>query len=167
MQALALDRNSSNFRYHITSLALLLSLIFLALPAHSDTPLMSAPEAFEKLSSKDLVILDIRSREEWQDSGVAKGALPISMHEKDFLQRFQSILLEYEPEKIALICATGGRSAEVTYFLEQNGLTGVADISEGMFGNRNGPGWLKHNLPIVSASEAMANYERLQSTWNK
>ena len=128
---------------------------------------MSAPQAYEKLSKGDLVVLDIRSREEWQDSGVAQGALPISMHEKDFLERFQSVLLEYEPEKIAMICATGGRSAEVTYFLEQNGLTGVADISEGMFGNRNGPGWLKHGLPVVSASEALENYERLQSSWDQ
>ncbi|MBO6919143.1 MAG: rhodanese-like domain-containing protein [Rhizobiaceae bacterium] len=144
-----------------------MSLISIAWPAHADTPLMSAPQAYEKLSKGDLIVLDIRSREEWQDSGIAQGALPISMHEKDFLERFQSVLLEYEPEKIAMICATGGRSAEVTYFLEQNGLTGVADISEGMFGNRNGPGWLKHGLPVVSASEALANYEKLQSTWNQ
>ena len=167
MQALALDRNSINARIYFASLALFLSLIFIAWPAHADTPLMSAPQAYEKLSKGDLVVLDIRSREEWQDSGVAQGALPISMHEKDFLERFQSVLLEYEPEKIAMICATGGRSAEVTYFLEQNGLTGVADISEGMFGNRNGPGWLKHGLPVVSASEALANYEKLQSSWDQ
>lgn len=166
MQALALDNNSSNLRYHIASLALFFSLIFIAIPASADTPLMSAPQAFEKLSAGDLVVLDIRSREEWQDSGVAQGALPISMHEKDFLERFQSVLLEYEPEKIALICATGGRSAEVTYFLEQNGLTGVADVSEGMFGNRNGPGWLKHGLPVVSAEEALESYEKLQSSWD-
>ncbi|MEP3199941.1 MAG: rhodanese-like domain-containing protein [Lentilitoribacter sp.] len=125
-----------------------MSLILIAFPVRADTPLMSAPQAFEKLSAGDLVVLDIRSREEWQDSGVAQGALPISMHEKDFLERFQSVLLEYEPEKIALICATGGRSAEATYFLEQNGLTGVADVSEGMFGNRNVPGWIKHGLPL-------------------
>ena len=167
MHALALDKNSSNLRYHIASLALFLSLILIAFPVRADTPLMSAPQAFEKLSAGDLVVLDIRSREEWQDSGVAQGALPISMHEKDFLERFQSVLLEYEPEKIALICATGGRSAEVTYFLEQNGLTGVADVSEGMFGNRNGPGWIKHGLPVVSAKEALANYETIQKTWNE
>ena len=167
MQALALDRNAQHLQHQFTFLVLLLSLIFIALPAHADTPLMSAPQAFEKLSAGDLVVLDIRSREEWQDSGVAQGALPISMHEKDFLERFQSVLLEYEPEKIALICATGGRSAEVTYFLEQNGLTGVADVSEGMFGNRNGPGWIKHNLPVVSAKEALANYEAIQKTWDE
>ena len=167
MQALALDRNSSNLRYQITSLALFLALVLIVFPARADTPLMSAPEAFEKLSAGDLIVLDIRSREEWQDSGVAQGALPISMHEKDFLQRFQSVLLEYEPEKIALICATGGRSAEVTYFLEQNGLTGVVDVSEGMFGNRNGPGWIKHGLPVVPAKEALANYETIQKTWDE
>lgn len=167
MLALTLDRIAQNWQHKFASLALFLSLIFIALPVHADTPLMSAPEAFEKLSAGDLVVLDIRSREEWQDTGVAQGALPISMHEKDFLERFQSVLLEYEPEKIALICATGGRSAEVTYFLEQNGLSGIIDISEGMFGNRNGPGWLKHNLPTVSASEAMANYDKIQSTWNE
>jgi rhodanese-related sulfurtransferase len=165
--ALTLDRIAQNWQHKFASLALFLSLIFIALSVHADTLLMSAPEAFEKLSSKDLVVLDIRSREEWQDTGVAQGALPISMHEKDFLERVQYVLLEYEPEKIALICATGGRSAEVTYFLEQNGLSGIADISEGMFGNRNGPGWLKHDLPIVSAKEAMANYDRIQSTWNE
>lgn len=139
----------------------------IASPLKAEPLLMSAPKAFEKLSSGDLIVLDIRTPDEWQETGIAKGALPISMHNRDFLERFQSVLINNAPEKIALICATGGRSADVTYFLKQNGLTGIIDISEGMLGNSSGAGWIARALPIVSANEAIANYEIVQKSWNE
>ncbi|MEP4462063.1 hypothetical protein, partial [Roseibium sp.] len=52
--------------------------------AFADTHVMTAPDAFALVQRGDLVMLDIRSREEWLETGVAVGALPVSMHEPGF-----------------------------------------------------------------------------------
>lgn len=125
---------------------------------HAETPILSAPDAHTRNGAQDLVILDIRSREEWAETGVAEGAWPVSMHEADFSQRLQAILAAYPTDQIAMICATGGRTAYVAEILEKNGVSGIADISEGMMGNRRGPGWIARGLPVVSMVEALAEY---------
>ena len=58
-----------------------------------------------------------------------------------------------------LICATGGRSAYVAEVLEKNGLTGVADVSEGMLGNSGGAGWIARGLPVVSLKDAQVDFK--------
>ena len=51
---------------------------------------------------------------------------------------------------IALICATGNRTAQLQRFLIDQGFEAVSDVSEGMHGNRtNGPGWILRGLPTV------------------
>ena len=50
-------------------------------------------------------------------------------------------------QPIALICATGKRSAFAREMLAQAGFTNVYDISEGLLGGPNGPGWLARDLP--------------------
>ncbi|MGV6804468.1 MAG: rhodanese-like domain-containing protein [Ruegeria sp.] len=119
---------------------------------------MSAPEVARLVEAGDLVLLDIRSPQEWEESGVARGALPISMHEPDFPKRLQEVLSRIPPERIGLICATGGRSNYVAEVLEKNGIGGVVDVSEGMFGNGTNPGWIARGLPVVPARDALDNY---------
>ena len=133
----------------------------------AEAPTLSAPEAEERLATESFVLLDIRTPEEWSESGVAEGAWPVSMHTEDFPQRLQAILQHYRPDQIGLICATGSRSGYVARVLEQNGLTGVADISEGMFGNPSGDGWIARGLSVVSAEEALARYENAQASWSQ
>lgn len=125
----------------------------------AEAPILSAPEAFEKVQAGELVLVDIRSREEWQTSGVPDGAWPVSLHEQDFPKRFMAILEAHPAEKIAVICATGGRTAYVTSFLEENGITGISDVSEGMFGNDLGAGWIARGLPMSNLDQAISRYD--------
>lgn len=121
--------------------------------------MLSAPDAAERVAAGEMVLLDIRSAEEWAESGVAEGAWPVSMHADDFLPRLQEILSRYPPEQIGLICATGGRSAHVAEFLQKNGVAGVSDVSEGMHGNGQAVGWIERGLPVVPVEQAQARYE--------
>ena len=130
-----------------------------AMPAAAETPILSAPQVQEALAQSRMVLIDIRTREEWAETGLAKGAFPVSMHEDDFGARLSQLLRKYGPDKIAMICATGGRTAHIGQLLENNGIRGVADVSEGMEGNRRGPGWIRRGLETVSLKEAMADYE--------
>jgi rhodanese-related sulfurtransferase len=119
---------------------------------------MTASEAFSAVSNDKLILLDIRSPGEWNETGVAQGAWPVTMHDPSFSTNLQRIQRQFPDTPIALICATGGRSNYVADVLEKNGLTGVIDVAEGMFGNGVAPGWIARDLPIVNTASAKASY---------
>lgn len=131
--------------------------------ALADAQIISADNALTELEAGNIIMLDIRTRQEWNETGIAKGAWPVSMHERDFGQRLQKILETYPAENIALICATGGRTSYVGKVLEQNGIVGLLDVSEGMMGNGRGPGWLARGLPITPLGDAERAYQAATS----
>ncbi|MEP1934507.1 MAG: rhodanese-like domain-containing protein [Paracoccaceae bacterium] len=124
----------------------------------AQTQKMSANEAHSAALSGNLIILDIRSPGEWAETGVAKGAWPVTMHDTSFSANLQNIVERYPSRPLALICASGGRSNYIVSVLEQNGFSGVIDISEGMFGNGDAPGWIARELPIVDVTVARAEH---------
>ena len=136
----------------------ILALCMMALTAQAQGVIVSAPDIATQLEAGEVILLDIRSKDEWKQTGLAKGAWPVSLHSRDFPDRLRAIMGEYQPEQIALICATGGRTQFVTSILKKNGVEGVIDVSEGMHGNENGPGWIARGLPVVSLEEARAAY---------
>lgn len=81
------------------------------------------------------------------------------MHDPTFGSTLQDIFAKYPDRPIALICATGGRSNYVAGVLEENGIRVVFDISEGMFGNGDAPGWIARGLPITNVRTAQDNRE--------
>ena len=113
---------------------------------------LSAPTALKKAQAGELVLIDIRRPSEWKESGIASIAIPLSMHENGFLEGLAKIKQANSGKKIALICATGGRSAYLQSELEKRGLGTTIDITEGMFGNGQAPGWLKRGLPLKAAA---------------
>ncbi|WP_405663315.1 rhodanese-like domain-containing protein [Streptomyces sp. RK9] len=74
-------------------------------------------------------LLDVREDDEWQ-AGHAPGALHIPM--SDFVARFGE-LTEAAPQdgKVNVICRSGGRSAQVTMYLAQQGIDAV-NVDGGM-----------------------------------
>ena len=116
----------------------------------------SAQQTHSALLEDAVRILDIRSRDEWRDTGVPKGAWPVSMHEKMFAQRLFAARDLAGDRPVALICAVGGRTRAVMQALRRAGYEGFVDVSEGMLGSRAGRGWIAEGLPIVSLDEALA-----------
>jgi rhodanese-related sulfurtransferase len=127
------------------------------LPAQ-EGQVLSAGEAFDGLLADTLRVIDIRSREEWQETGVGSGVWPISMHEDRFAERFFAAKALSGDRRVALICATGGRSASLLGALIRAGYSsGYADIAEGMLGSGSGPGWIASGLPTVPLDVALQN----------
>ena len=124
-------------------------LLGLSLSSAYSAEVLSAPEALERMQSGELILIDIRSPGEWKESGIAASAIPLSIHEDGFLTGLEKIQAENPGKQIALICATGGRSARIQNELEKRNLGSVIDVSEGMFGNGRGAGWIKRGLPIT------------------
>lgn len=133
--------------------------------AFANGHILMADEARTMMGAGDLVLLDIRRPEEWEQTGVAEGAWPVSMHEADFGDRLVAILQQYRPDQIAFICRTGNRSNFLRSQIESQGVPGIRDVSEGMMGNGRAPGWIARDLPIVSAQEALAAYTAAQAAW--
>jgi rhodanese-related sulfurtransferase len=101
----------------------------------------------------ELTIIDIRLPVEWERTGLPEGALAISLQDQTLQPRAGFVAdvlraLADDPSKpIALICASGTRSAYAQQLLADSGFTNVHDISEGMVGGEHGPGWLARTLP--------------------
>ena len=96
-----------------------------------------------------------RTEEEWKETGVAEGAWPVNMYDREFGKKLSQVLQRNTGKRIGFICAVGGRTGYVTGVLEKNGTRGMIDVSEGMLGSPAGKGWIARGLPIVSAKTAM------------
>lgn len=116
----------------------------------------SAGQAYKALIADQIRLIDVRSRAEWDETGVAEGAWAISLHEDRFPERLFAARELADGRPVALTCATGGRSGSVMRSLRQAGYTGFIDVSEGMLGSSLGPGWIAAGLPIVDVETALA-----------
>ena len=114
--------------------------------------ILLAEQALEMSEKGELTIIDVRTPMEWMRSGVAQGALTITPQNPAFMQELSDAVEGDLSKPIALICATGQRTAMIQRFLREQGYSAVADISEGMMGNFSAPGWLNKKLPTVQYS---------------
>ncbi|WP_242601331.1 rhodanese-like domain-containing protein [Pseudaestuariivita atlantica] len=121
-----------------------------------EADIWSAARAREAMQADTVRLIDIRSREEWEETGIAQGAWPISLHEPRFAERLFAARMAADGRPVAIICATGGRSGFVLRQLREAGYGGFIDVSEGMLGSARGPGWIAAGLPVVTLDEALA-----------
>lgn len=143
---------------------LLLALVWAAAPAlvhaqvnaqvDSGAGVLDAPAALALSRAGGLTIVDVRSAGEWASTGVPEGAAEISLlfapgkPNGNFVADVLAALGDDRETPIALVCATGQRSAYARKLLLKNGFTRVYSIAEGMAGSSSGPGWLARGLPL-------------------
>ena len=113
-------------------------------------PNLSAPQAFERSNQGGLLIIDIRTPEEWRETGVIPGARRVDFYRgPDVL--LKSVLQMVDGNRnapIALVCHSGSRTIQAQRFLQAQGFTQVYNVREGMAGSAAGPGWLHRPLPV-------------------
>ncbi len=111
---------------------------------------MSVADAHKKALAKELILIDIRTSDEWKDSGVPASATPLTMHQSAarFFGGLDRLTLFDKSKPIALICATGVRTTFLQKILRKEGYSNIINVAEGMYGSKFGPGWLKAGLPV-------------------
>lgn len=114
---------------------------------------ISVEEAHRRAAAGEVFLIDIRTPGEWRDTGVGEGAHAISMHLPGFAEKIAAVTGGDVSRPIALICARGHRSAKMAAALARLGYSKILDVSEGMLGSNQGPGWLKSRLPVRSYSD--------------
>lgn len=137
----------------LASLALVAAVVTLALPVNAqDVTKIEAPEAHERALKGEIVLVDIRTPEEWKQTGVPASAYAITMHQdpKVFLADLLKAAGGDANKPIAVICRTGNRSTALAVPLSKAGFPHVINVVEGVAGGPNGPGWAKRSLPLRS-----------------
>lgn len=111
---------------------------------------MTASEAHEKASRGEITLVDVRTPDEWKQTGVPASGFAITMHQQGqaFLQQLDAALGGDRKKPLAVICRTGNRTGSIVGPLEQAGYSNIINVAEGMAGGRNGRGWLRSGLPV-------------------
>lgn len=111
---------------------------------------MSAQDAHRKALARGIVLVDIRREDEWRQTGLPASGHAISMYlgKRRFLAGISAAVGGDRSKPIALICATGVRSAYIQGILRRYGYTNVVNVAEGMLGGRYGKGWRRTGLPL-------------------
>lgn len=121
----------------------LLAGVFVALSfmvnAQTKTSPLTASAFYELISrNESLQLIDVRTPEEFA-SGHIKGAVNISLYDKDFAGLVAQLK---KNEPVFVYCKGGGRSREAAGKMEELGFTDIHDLRGGI------TAWKKNKLPI-------------------
>ena len=119
-------------------------------------PVIAADEAQRLAQAGEILLIDVRSPQEWRQTGVPAGARAVTIHDPNglvgFLGAVQRELGGDFDSPIAVICARGNRSSLAQSALNEAGYSRVLNIREGMLGSVDGPGWLARGLPTEACA---------------
>lgn len=141
-------------RHALGRLALLLALLFAALPRTAGAgSVIDSAKALAGVKAGEMTLIDVRSPDEWRETGVPQGAKTVTIHNSDGMVGFVAAAFRSvkgkKDQPIALICARGWRSLRAANALHDAGFTNILNVREGMLGNPlDGPGWLDRELPV-------------------
>ena len=104
------------------------------------------------------VLLDVRTKEEWDTIGKPNGEkIGLKTHflsiqfgnerifNENFVQEFKNLKIDQDHE-ILIMCRSGGRSQAAAELLTRENYT-CSNISDGFEGNQENVGWKKSDLP--------------------
>ena len=103
--------------------------------------------AYEEAKKGELVLVDVRNPNEWMKTGIPEPAVPISLQDPQFLNKLEEATGGDRNKKVAFICASGGRSSQVTQAVPQYGWKNAVNVAGGVMGSRTQPGWVQLGLP--------------------
>jgi rhodanese-related sulfurtransferase len=120
---------------------------------------MSVTEAHAKALAGEIVLVDVRTPDEWKETGVPASAHAITMHQegKIFVAELQKALGNNPAKPLAIICRTGNRTSNIYAELQRIGFKSVINVAEGVAGGPYGPGWQKTGLPLRQSSAPRAS----------
>jgi rhodanese-related sulfurtransferase len=133
----------------------------LAGPAHAQQAatgtVMSAVDAHTKALAGEVVLVDIRTPDEWTVTGVPASAHAVTMHQPTpaFLAGLRAAMGGDTTKALAIICNSGNRTSNIYADLQRAGFPNLINVAEGVGGGPHGRGWLKAGLPLRATTAPM------------
>ncbi|MFM2196697.1 MAG: hypothetical protein RLZZ505_129 [Verrucomicrobiota bacterium] len=125
-------------KHFLLTTALLFSIVSFSVAAEPVIPPVSIEQA-EKQLEEGAQLLDVRTKEEW-DEGHLDGAALVTVTEEGFLEKAKSKLDMKKP--VLVYCRSGARSAKATELLRLAGFT-AHDLKGGI------TAWKAASKPVV------------------
>lgn len=102
----------------------------------------------KELIAQGVTVIDIRLKEEWQQTGIVKGSKTITFFERtgqinpNFVPEFTALVKPDQP--VALICRTGNRTQAASQALAQQlGYKNIMSVTHGI------TGWIAEKRPVI------------------
>ena len=111
-------------------------------------PTLSPREAYAEVAAGKAVLVDIRTPEEWAETGVPKGAARLDMTAPDFVTKLDALRRANPGKDIAIICRTANRTSFVQRELMARGWTNIVNVRGGVAGRGADQGWKADGLPL-------------------
>ncbi len=108
---------------------------------------ISPQQAHELAGKGEILLVDVRTPNEWAKTGLPEDAVAISLQDPQFLQKLEEAAGGDHDRKVAFICASGGRSMQVAQALKQYGWNNTINVAGGMTGSMRQQGWVQLGLP--------------------
>jgi rhodanese-related sulfurtransferase len=134
----------------------LLAALFLTLSARAEIIDIDSA-GLQDLIDSGVPLIDVRTPGEWRETGVIEGSHLLTFFDERGRYDAAAWLAELEriagpDQPVALICATGGRTTAISFFLDQQvGYDKVYHATEGVIG------WLKQDRAVASVAESEAD----------
>ena len=136
--------------FNTLGLALLLSL---STTVHADVTHIDNEKTSELLA-EGIPLIDVRTESEWKQTGIVEGSHLLTFFDekgnydiKKWVADLEEIAGKDKP--FMLICAVGGRTGNISQFLDQKlGFTKVHNVEKGIVQ------WISANKPVAAYDEA-------------
>ncbi len=119
-----------------------------SMTATAETELISVEDAYEKSINGEVILVDIRTPQEWTRTGTPLSARLVTLQSERFLSTINALQAERPDASVALICRSGTRSTRAAQILEEAGIKHIYNVKEGVEGSPNGTSWISKGLPL-------------------
>ncbi|MFN3912726.1 rhodanese-like domain-containing protein [Hyphomonas sp.] len=106
---------------------------------------VSPRTAHEQAGFGSVLIIDVRTPDEWAQTGIAPGAARITLQDQDFLDKLARAAGGNKDAALAFICRSGMRSGAAAGKARAAGYTNVYNVTGGM---SMAGGWIDAGLPV-------------------
>lgn len=113
-------------------------------------PEVSALEAHQLMVREGALLVDVRTPEEWTETGVAEGAWRITLDDPDFTAKVAALLDHDTSAEVAFICHSGNRSQAARDRLVAAGYANATSVRAGTV---TPGGWISSGLPVVAVAD--------------
>ncbi len=103
---------------------------------------LSPKQAHQMQQNGEIVIIDVRQPDEWQQTGLPAGAQGVALSGPNFIEQIEEIAAQNKGCKLAISCQSGMRTKAAVKSLDAHGMKNLHQIKGGLMA------WNRENLPI-------------------